>query len=73
MAFALHRHFSRKHLVLLSRSSWRRSAAALATDTAFLARRIEAVMIALASNHTVPLPEALIYLNNSSCMPRLEK
>jgi hypothetical protein len=50
----------------------------LATDTAFfrsaiLAPGIEAVMIALASNHTVPLPEALIYLNNISCMPRLEK
>jgi hypothetical protein len=41
--------------------------------TVFLARGIETVMIALASNHTVPLPEALIYLNNISCMPRLEK
>jgi hypothetical protein len=78
MAFALHRHFSRKHWELIPHSSDPQRLigiedCSLDQITVFLARGIEAVMIALASNHTVPLPEALIYLNNISCMPRLEK
>ena len=76
MAFALHRHFSRKHLVLLSdhrgvdsstlatdtaffRSATRIEDCSLDEITVFLARGIEAVMIALASNHTVSIARSI--------------